>query len=253
MKSTADRPGDSGHKRILLVDDHPLMREGIALWIERATGFEVCGQASSSREAFASGEKLKPNLVLTDLSLVDGNGLELIKDLQALDPNLAILVVSMHEEMHYAERAIRAGARGYVMKEAGGEKVIEAIQTVLNGNVYVSSKLAASLVENLSARKPRGSSGKFGVLSDREFEVFELIGQGMNTHDIARRLQLSPKTVDVHRRNIRGKLRIPDVPGLIREAVRWTEAKEGGRDGDSVSEKPRSAPKAKRPRSGGKK
>jgi len=241
MKSKAQRSDTASRKRILLVDDHPLMREGIALWIQRSPELEVCGQASSAQEAIGLVGKLKPELVVTDISLNGRNGLELIKDLQSYDPELPILVVSMHDEMHYAERALRAGARGYIMKEAGGEKLIEAIETVMGGHVYVSPKMSASIVENLSVRKPRGSNAPLLQLSDREFEVFELTGLGLTTHDIAQRLGLSTKTVDVHRRNIREKLQISDVTGLIRHAVRWTEAQAADKESSvetAISRKP---------------
>jgi DNA-binding NarL/FixJ family response regulator len=247
VKSKANRPEAGSRKRILLVDDHPLMREGIALWIERSPELEVCGQVGSAQEAVGIIGKLKPALVVTDISLGGRNGLELIKDLQSFDPKQPILVVSMHDEMHYAERAIRAGARGYIMKEAGGEKLIEAIQTVLNGHVYVSPKMSATIVENLSVRKPRGSNAPLQQLSDREFEVFELTGQGLTTHDIAQRLKLSPKTVDVHRRNIREKLQIEDVTGLIRHAVRWTEAQAAEKEA-SVEVTPPRKPTAAKPK-----
>jgi DNA-binding NarL/FixJ family response regulator len=224
MKTEPDEPKSSPCKRVLLVDDHPLMREGIALWIKRSPGLDVCGQASSAREALGSIGKLKPDMILTDLSLSGGSGLDLVKDIRAIDPGLPVLVVSMHDELNYAERSIRAGARGYVMKESGGEKLIEAIQTVLRGHVYVSEKMAATIVDNLTSNKPRGSRSPLAQLSDREFEVFELNGSGLNTHDIAKRLNVSPKTADVHRRNIREKLKIKDLTELIRHAVRWTEA-----------------------------
>jgi DNA-binding NarL/FixJ family response regulator len=203
MKTEPDEPKSSPCKRVLLVDDHPLMREGIALWIKRSPGLDVCGQASSAREALGSIGKLKPDMILTDLSLSGSSGLDLVKDIRAIDPGLPVLVVSMHDELNYAERSIRAGARGYVMKESGGEKLIEAIQTVLRGHVYVSEKMAATIVDNLTSNRPRGSRSPLAQLSDREFEVFELIGSGLNTHDIAKRLNVSPTTADVHRRNIR--------------------------------------------------
>jgi DNA-binding NarL/FixJ family response regulator len=248
VKSKVNRPEAVSRKRILLVDDHPLMREGIALWIERSPELEVCGQVGSAQEAVGSIGKLKPALVVTDISLNGRNGLELIKDLQVFDPSLPVLVVSMHDEMHYAERAIRAGARGYIMKEAGGEKLIEAIQTVLDGHVYVSPRMSATIVENLSVRKPRGSNSPLTQLSDREFEIFELIGLGQTTHDIAQRLKLSPKTVDVHRRNIREKLQIPDVTGLIRHAVRWAEAQSAEREASVETAPLRKPAAAKRTR-----
>jgi DNA-binding NarL/FixJ family response regulator len=168
-------------------------------------------------------EKTKPDLVLTDLTMPGRSGLEFIKDLRAAEPNLAILVISMHDETVHAERALRAGARGYIMKEAGGENLLAAIRTVLRGEVYLSPRMSARVLENLSGARPRGSSSPIEKLSDREFQVFQLIGQGKSTRDIAAQLHLSPKTVDVHRANIKEKLDLTDATALIRHAVRWVE------------------------------
>src|SRR5205814_2621669 len=145
------------------------------------------------------------------------------KDVKGLYPGLTVLVVSMHDEMLHAERALRAGARGYLMKEAGGEKMLEAIRKVLEGQVYVSETMSARILDNLSGRKPRGSASPIEQLSDREFEIFQLIGQGKSTKDIARQLNLSSKTVDVHRGHIKEKLELKDATSLVRHAVRWVE------------------------------
>src|SRR5882672_6686944 len=152
MKPRAKIPPNSALKRILLVDDHPLMREGVAQWMERARDLEVCGQAESAAEALSLVGKLKPDLVLTDISLPGGNGLEFIKDLGALDPDLPVLVLSMHDESLYAGRSLRAGARGYIMKRAGGSRVVEAIREVLNGHIAVSPAMATHLLEEYSGR-----------------------------------------------------------------------------------------------------
>jgi len=210
-------------KKILLVDDHPFMRAGLAGLIDRQPDMAVCGEAGSPVEAFHAMEKAKPDLVLTDLTMPGRSGLEFIKDLRAAEPNLAILVVSMHDEVVHAERALRAGARGYIMKEAGGENLLAAIRQVLGGEVYVSPRMSARILEGLSGAKPRGSSSPIEKLTDREFEVFQLIGQGKSTRDIAAQLHLSPKTVDVHRANIKEKLGLVDATALIRHAVRWVE------------------------------
>jgi DNA-binding NarL/FixJ family response regulator len=151
------------------------------------------------------------------------SGLEFIKDLKAAEPDLAVLVVSMHDEVVFAERALRAGARGYIMKEAGGENLLAAIRQVLRGEVYVSPRMSSRILNDLSARRPRGSTSPIERLTDREFEVFQLIGQGKSTRDIAEQLHLSSKTVDVHRSHLKEKLELKDATALIRHAVRWVE------------------------------
>jgi DNA-binding NarL/FixJ family response regulator len=224
MKSApARRPEGPARRRILVVDDHPFMRAGLAQLIDRQPDMHVCCEAGSPAEALQLLARDVPDLVLTDITMPGRSGLEFIKDLLALHPGLPVLVISMHDETIYAERMLRAGARGYIMKEAGGEALLAALRQVLAGQVYVSSKLSARLLENLSGGRPRGSSSPIAKLTDREFEVFQLIGQGKSTHDIAAQLGLSTKTVDVHRANIKGKLGLPDMTALVRHAVRWLE------------------------------
>ena len=215
-------------RAILLVDDHPFMRAGLAQLIERQPDMLVCGEAGDPTGAFAELRKKKPDLVLTDLTMPGRSGLEFIKDLLAANSSVAVLVISMHDELVYAERVIRAGARGYIMKEAGGENLLAAIRQVLRGEVYVSPRMSARILEGLSARKPRGSTSPIAKLSDREFEVFQLIGQGKSTRDIAGQLHLSPKTVDVHRSHIKAKLELKDASALMRHAVRWVETQRVG-------------------------
>lgn len=210
-------------RRVLVVDDHPFMRAGIAQLINQQADLEVCGEAGSTADALRAVGQLRPDLVLSDLTMGDRGGLEFIKDLQAAESSPPVLVVSMHDEAIYAERVLRAGARGYIMKEAGGESLLGAIRQVLRGEVYVSQKLSARLLENLSGRRPRGSDSPIKQLTDREFEIFQLIGQGKSTRDISEQLHLSPKTVDVHRANIKTKLALKDATALVRHAVRWVE------------------------------
>lgn len=210
-------------KRVLIVDDHPMMRQGLAQLIDNEPDLEVCSEADTAGEALnvLAGQKL--DLVLLDISLPDKNGLELIKDIQALKPGLLILVVSMHDEALYAERVLRAGARGYIMKQEGGKKLLQAVRQVLSGQVYVSEKMSARILEIFSGRRG-SSSSPIERLSDREFEVFQLISQGRNTRDIAEHLSLSVKTVEVHRANIKHKLKLKTANDLMHYAVRWAEA-----------------------------
>lgn len=221
--SPAIGPAAQTRRRVLLVDDHPMMRAGLAHLIERQADLTVCGEASNPAEALKLLPGAKPEVVLADLTMPGRSGLEFIKDVLALIPTLPILVVSMHDEAVYAERALRAGARGYIMKEAGGEAVVAAIRQVLRGEVYVSAAMSARILEGISGKKPRGSDSPIEKLTDREFEIFQLIGQGKSTRDIAEQLHLSPKTVDVHRSHLKEKLELKDATALIRHAVRWVE------------------------------
>jgi DNA-binding NarL/FixJ family response regulator len=215
----------SARRRVLLVDDHPFMRAGLGQLIGGQPDLVVGGEAGNPAEALQALARQRPDLILTDLTMPGRSGLEFIKDLRAAHPEIPILVVSMHDEAVYAERVLRAGARGYIMKEAGGENLLGAIRQVLRGEVYVSHKMSARILEDLSTRRPRGSTSPIERLTDREFEVFQLIGQGKGTREIAAELHLSPKTVDVHRSHLKEKLGLQDATALIRHAVRWVETR----------------------------
>ncbi|HVU38826.1 MAG TPA: response regulator transcription factor [Opitutales bacterium] len=225
-KSPTPVPSAPRKKRILLVDDHPMLRAGLAALINKQPDLEVCAEAEDAAKALQATLHAVPDLVVTDLTMPGRGGLEFIKDVHAQHSDLPVLVVSMHDETLYAERALRAGARGYLMKEAGGEKLLAAIRHVLSGQVYVSERLSAQLLDSMTSRHPRGSSSPIEKLSDREFQVFQLIGQGRNTREIAQQLHLSPKTVDVHRANIKDKLGLLDATALVRHAVRWVETQD---------------------------
>lgn len=211
-------------KRILIVDDHPMMREGLAHSLNQEPDLTVCGAARTVDEALAGLAAQQPDLVLTDITLPGKSGLELIKDLKAMHPALPVLVVSMHDEALYAERALRAGARGYITKEAAGEKLLHAIRQVLAGQIYVSEKAAAHIVAVFAGQPATGGRAAVGLLSDREFEVFQLLGQGLATEQIAKRLHLSPKTVETHRVHIKKRLGLATAPELTAYAARWAAA-----------------------------
>lgn len=222
----ASSPPPSKH-RILLVDDHPMTREGLVSVINSQSDLEVCCQASNPAEAMSRLQKVTPDLLVTDMTMPGRGGLEFVKDVHAILPDLPILVFSMHDEMMHAKRALRAGARGYLVKDAGAAKALEVIRLILSGNTYVSPAISARLLDAMTGRRPRGSHSPIEKLSDREFEVFRLLGSGKSTKEVAQTLNLSPKTVDVHRANIKAKLQIKDSVGLLHFAVRWVEAQSG--------------------------
>jgi len=220
-------------KRVFLVDDHPMMRDGMGRLIDSEPGFMCCGGAKSAEEAISEIPRCKPDLVITDITLPKRSGLELIKDLTAMNPDLPVFVYSMHDESFYAERALRAGARGYLMKEAGSEKMLEAMRHVLAGEISVSPAMAAKILKVFSSPQPRGSQSPVQSLTDREFDVFQLIGQGKSTKEIADQLHLSHKTVAVHRGHIKDKLGLTSSSELVHQAIRWAESPKPQAGGES--------------------
>ncbi len=222
------RPAPATAKRILIVDDHPMMRQGLAQLIGNEPDLIVCCEAENAHQALDAIQNQAPDLVLADITLPDKSGIELIKDIQAMYPGLAVLVISMHDESLYAERVLRAGGRGYIMKQEGGRKLLEAIRHVLTGQIYVSEKMSAKILEIFSGRRQEARKSPVENLTDREFEVFQLIGQGKGTRQIAEKLHLSVKTVEVHRVNVKAKLKLESSSELIRFAVRWVEMQNTG-------------------------
>jgi DNA-binding NarL/FixJ family response regulator len=208
-------------KQIHIVDDHPMIREGISQWIQNEPDFEVACESETAAQALEAIVAHPPDLVLADITLPGRSGLELIKDIHAIQPDLPVLVVSMHEESLYAERALRAGARGYIMKHESGTKLVEAVRRVLDGHVYVSDRTSERVLGLLSGRPNLSARPGIERLSDREFDVFQLLGQGLSAHDIGRRLHLCAKTIDAHRANIKRKLSIKTTSELISYAARW--------------------------------
>lgn len=208
-------------KRILIVDDHPIMRFGLARLVDAESDLKVIQEAGTAREALAHLEEEKPDLVLVDMTLPDRSGLELIKDIRAAFEDIKCIAISMHDEELYAERVLRAGGRGYVMKEEAPDKLIEAIHRVLAGGVFLSEKMEARVVE-LFAGGGRGGT-PVDRLSDRELEVFRLLGEGNGTREIAGKLGVSIRTIDAHRAHIKEKLALRDATELVHQAVRWVE------------------------------
>lgn len=206
--------------KILIVDDHPSVREGLALRISLHPDLEVCGEADSEEQAITLVKQLKPELVLVDISLKSGHGLELIKRIRSMDPTVKMLVISGFQESLYAERACRAGAMGYLNKQESSERMIEAIRTVLGGERFLSPEISRRLIS-----QALGSSDKkktpIEQLTDRELEIFRMIGEGLSTGLIANRLFLSTHTIDTHRENIKRKLTLNSAAELSRAAVQW--------------------------------
>ena len=240
MNMAKQMPKPKESARIFIVDDHPVFRDGLAGVIRQAPGFAVCGEADSAPAALTAIERLKPQLVLVDLSLPGRGGLELIKDLRAVRPETSVLVISMHDEALYAERVLRAGGQGYIMKQEGPEKILEAIRMVLAGQIYLSGKMSSRILGVLSGRRPESPSA-ISQLTDRQLEILQLTGEGLDSHAIAKMLHLSFKTVDAHRAQIRERLGLKNYTELISYAARWVGAQpaSGGKKPAAVSARSR--------------
>lgn len=209
-----------------MVDDHSVVRHGLTMLLQKEKDLSVCGEAGSYEEALALVAELRPEVVVVDLTLKDRSGMDLISELGRRQPGLCCLVLSMHDEAEYADRALRAGARGYVMKEDADELIVQAIRQVLAGEVYVSPAMSNRLIRKLSSGpRDRQEDSGIAALTDREREVFECLGKGLSTRKMAEKFGLSERTVEVHRANIKKKLQCEDASQVLREAVRWVEAR----------------------------
>jgi len=214
--------------KIVIVDDHPIVRQGLAELINHEGDLVVCGQAEDAHQAMKAIKELKPDMVIVDISLKETSGMELIKDIKARYPNLAVLALSMHDESLYAERSLRAGAKGYIMKAEATENVVTAIRKVLCGQIYVSDRMAAKLIHKLVGGKTEVGASAIDRLSDRELEVFRLIGQGYGTRQIGEKLHLSVKTIETYRAHIKEKLNLADAGELLQYAIRWVTSQNKG-------------------------
>jgi len=226
QSSTAAKPSPP-KKKVLLVDDHALMRQGLELLVNQQPDLEVCAQAETVHQAMEAIKAHPPDIVVTDITLKESNGIELIKDIRIHWPDMLVVVLTMHNETFYAERVLRAGARGFVTKSEPPTNVLAAIRAVLTGQIYVSEKLASQMIGKLTGKNMEPGGLLLDKLSDREFEVFELIGQGMEVRQIASQLHLSIKTVETHRDNIRKKLDLDSSTDLLKYALQWFQY-EGG-------------------------
>lgn len=208
---------------IFIVDDHPVMRMGLSCLINAADGLQVNGEAGSAGEALAKLDEIPtPDLILVDISLPDQNGLELLRELKLVAPESKALVISSHDEEVYAERVLRAGGRGYVMKDRAPEQLVEAVREVLGGGIFLSRSMTAKMMEVFAGGESTGSS--ISALTDRELEVYQLIGEGQASREIAAKLGVSIRTVDAHRTHIKDKLSLRDAAELTYQAIRWVES-----------------------------
>ncbi|MDX1591076.1 MAG: response regulator transcription factor [Balneolaceae bacterium] len=214
--------------KIVIVDDHPIMRKGLASTLEAEPGFDVIRQYERAEEVLNELDELKPDLIVVDVSLPGMNGIELVKNVVFRDPDQKMLMVSRHEESLYAERALRAGAKGYIMKFEPSDVLMKAVRKVLNGGIYVSEEISEKLLLNaMSGRKPSIES-PVDILSDRELEVFELMGRGKSSNEIAEQLHLAVKTIETYRSRIKEKMSYKNSTELVFNAVKWVESGNGG-------------------------
>lgn len=216
--------GKKNKRTILIVEDHPIVRQGLAQMVNHEKDLTVCGAAEDPKQAVEQIELLQPELVLLDISLKGGNGIELLKNIKVRFPKTLILMLSMHDEALYAVRALRAGASGYVMKQEATEKVLTAIRHVLNGEIYLSDRMEKKMMQQLVGGRSSRTGSPLEDLSDRELEVFGLIGQGHGTRQIAEQLHLSIKTIESHRAHIKEKLNLRNANELVQHAIQWREA-----------------------------
>jgi len=209
-------------KRILLVDDHPLVRERLAEIINRESDLIVCGEAEDRHDAIVAIPAKRPDLAIIDLTLKNSDGLELIKDIRSRWPKLRMLVVSMHDESLYAERVIRAGALGYITKQEATRSILVAIRRVLEGTIYLNEKIASHIISRLTDHAGLVAATPAELLSDRELQVFDFTGQGLNTAEVANRLHVAVKTIETYRARIREKLKLKNASELLQSAISWT-------------------------------
>jgi DNA-binding NarL/FixJ family response regulator len=208
-------------KRILVVDDHPIVRQGLALMLNREADFVVCGEAEDATGSMLVMASARPDVLIVDISLNGPDGLDLLKNIRTTHPALPVLILSMHDESIYAERALRAGANGYIMKQEATEKVLVAIRRILNGEIYVSERIASKMLKHYITGASGLKNSSISDLSDRELEVFRLIGEGHGTRQIAEELHLSIKTVESYQAHIKDKLSLRSARELMQHAIQW--------------------------------
>jgi len=219
----ASKTTSTGKHRILIVDDHPVFRHGLAQLINQENDLFVCGEAEDYQSALKAVNDLKPDMIIVDITLKDTSGIDLIKEIHKIRRDLAMLVISMHDESLYAERALRAGARGYIMKQEASESVVRAIREVRQGSIYTSKKMTDQIFSRFIEGNKKLAESPLHSLTDREIEVFQLIGEGLSISEIGTRLHLSVKTIGTYRERIKEKLNLKTSTELLRYAINWVE------------------------------
>jgi DNA-binding NarL/FixJ family response regulator len=212
--------------QVLIVDDHPVVRDGLVTIVNHERDMNVCGQAEDAYQALKAVTELKPDIVVTDISLKSSDGIELTKNIKTRYPELPVIIFSVHDESIYAERALRAGAHAYMMKETVSENIIKAIRTVLNGEIFVSDKILKKFLHNIAGGKADAAKTPMEHLSDRELEIFRLIGEGLKASQIAKQLHLSVKTIETYRTRIKEKLGLVNASELLQYSIRWAKSQD---------------------------
>jgi len=227
MNTKASAGTANRKSKIFVVDDHPIVRQGLGLLINREPDMIVCGAAEETQSALRAIPTLQPDVMVVDISLTGPDGLELVKTIRTRDANLPILVLSMHDESIYAERALRAGANGYIMKQEATEKVLVAIRRILRGEVYLSDRVSSKMLQQYVRGSSTARESPVADLSDRELEVFRLVGEGHGTRQIAEQLHLSVKTVETYQAHIKEKLSLRNARELVQHAIEWHLTEKG--------------------------
>ncbi len=242
VRTSVSQSGMTGGKRrvrrVLIVDDHPIVRQGLRRVMENEDDLTVCGEAETARDARAAIKDLNPDVVIADISLKQGDGIELVRDVRAHHPQLPILVLSMHDETIYAERMLSAGANGYIMKQAASEQFLVSLRRVLDGNIYVSEAVGNNMIQKFAAGGSYLSANPIDRLSNRELQILHMIGKGMSTRETAHALNLSIKTVESHRQRIKRKLNLSTGTQLVQYAVNWFTGREASTYASNIKDEP---------------
>ncbi|MFC1781619.1 response regulator [Planctomycetota bacterium] len=223
LKKKKDKTSEK-KTQVLIVDDHPVVRDGLTTIINHEQDLNVCGEADDAHEALKAVTELKPDVVIVDISLKSSDGIELTKNIKAGNSKLPVIVLSVHDESVYAERALLAGAKAYLMKDAVSENIVKAISTVLSGEIYVSNTISKKFLHKIARDKAGTTKTPIENLSDREFEIFRLIGDGFKASQIAKQLHLSTKTIETYRSRIKEKLNLPNAPELLQYSIKWAKS-----------------------------
>ena len=225
LKKKQDKTNEK-KTQVLVVDDHPVIRNGLTTIINHEQGMNVCGEAEDAHQALKAVTELKPDIVVADISLKNSDGLELTKNIKARHPRLPVVILSVHDEFIYAERALLAGAKAYLMKDSLSENIVKAVRAVLKGEIFVSDTISKKFLHKIAGDKAGTAKTPIENLSDREFEVFRLIGEGLKASQIAKQLHLSTKTIETYRLRLKEKLNLADAAELLRYSIKWAKSQD---------------------------